>query len=209
MQSSMEHGASMDIALDEHISDVAPRSFLQIVLGSLRAKDDYTFEHGHSVRGLAISVGHSLGLRSLNMWRLSEAAFLHDIGKVCIPSEILKKAGPLSPSERQVMDKHPELGQRLLEQVPGYEEVSRVVRTCHENFDGSGYPDGLAGDEIPIEARIISVVDAYDAITSSRVYKVEIPPHEALMEVDAAAGTRFDPQVVAAFLGLVKDEEAV
>lgn len=197
----------MGIDLDEHISDIAPRSFLQAILSSLRLKDDYTFEHGHSVRGLAIELGRSLRLRSLNIWRLSEAAFLHDIGKVCIPSEILQKAGPLTPSERRVMDKHPELGQRLLEQVPGYEQVAHIVRSCHENFDGSGYPDGVAGEDIPIEARIISLVDAYDAITSHRVYKAASSPEEARSAVGAAAGTRFDPRVVDAFLGLVEAEE--
>jgi HD-GYP domain-containing protein (c-di-GMP phosphodiesterase class II) len=199
----------MDIVLDEH-PDASPRSFLQVLLGSLRAKDHPTFEHGGSVRGLAIRLGASLGLRSLNMWRLSEAAFLHDIGKLCIPSEILQKAGPLTSTEKQVMDRHPELGQRLLEHVPGYEEVAHIVRGCHENLDGSGYPDGLAGDDIPMEARIIRVVDAYDAITTRRAYKAEVPAPDARMEVATGAGTRFDPQVVAALLNLFAEhEEAV
>jgi HD-GYP domain-containing protein (c-di-GMP phosphodiesterase class II) len=200
----------MDIALDEQLSDETPGSFLQTLLGSLRVKDRYTFEHGGSVRGLAVRLGRSIRLRSLNMWRLSEAAYLHDIGKVCIPSEILQKAGPLTSTERTVMDRHPELGQRLLEHVPGYDEVAHIVRACHENFDGSGYPDGIAGDDIPIEARIISVVDAYDAITARRTYKNEVPVDEAKMEIAAAAGDRFDPHVVGAFLGLfLEDEEAV
>jgi HD-GYP domain-containing protein (c-di-GMP phosphodiesterase class II) len=207
MKPAAQRGASMDIALVEQPSDETPGSFLEAVLGSLRVKDHYTFEHGGSVRDLAVEVGRSIRLRSLNLWRLSEAAFFHDIGKVCIPSEILQKAGPLTSTEKRVMERHPELGQRLLEHVPGYEEVAHIVRGCHENFDGSGYPDGLAGDEIPMEARIISVVDAYDAITARRAYKDEVPAAEARMGIAAVAGTRFDPHVVRAFLGIFPEDQ--
>jgi len=140
------------------------------------------------------------------MWRLSEAAFFHDIGKLCIPSAILQKPGPLTAAERAIMDTHPELGQRLLEHVAGYEEVARIVRACHENLDGTGYPDGLRGDDIPLEARIISAVDTFDAITARRAYKGPSSESDARMIVAAGAGTRFDPQVVAAFLGVFVQE---
>ena len=190
------------------LSEGASGSFLDVVLGSLEVKDAGTLAHGGSVRDLAQVVGRALGLDALERWRLGEAAFFHDIGKVCIPTEILQKAGPLTSDEKDVMDRHPELGQRLLQQVPGYDVVAEIVRACHENFDGSGYPDGLAGSEIPIEARIIAVVDAYDALTEERVYKDAVERSDARLTIAADAGTRFDPQVVAAFLGIFVDAAA-
>ena len=184
-------------------------SFLDVVIGSLRVKDEGTVEHGSSVRDLAELVGRALGLRVLDRWRLAEAAFFHDIGKVCIPTEILRKEGPLTTAEKDVMDTHPELGQRLLEQVPGYDVVAEIVRACHESFDGSGYPDGLAGEDIPVEARIIAVVDAYDALTMRRPYRDAMDEGDARSAVAAGAGARFDPAVVSAFLGIFVEAEAV
>jgi HD-GYP domain-containing protein (c-di-GMP phosphodiesterase class II) len=192
--------ASREISLDD--PNESSGSFLEVVLGSLRVKDMGTFEHGSSVRALAELVGRELGLRALDLWRLAEAALFHDVGKVCIPTEILMKQGPLTLDEKGVMATHPELGQRLLEEVPGYEMVGAIVRACHENFDGSGYPDGLAGDDIPVEARIITVVDSYDALITRRSYKEPVDASEARMVIASGAGTRFDPHVVAAFIGI-------
>jgi putative nucleotidyltransferase with HDIG domain len=208
MEDGPRTNAPAEIILGDEKAEVSGH-FLDMVLDSLRVKDPYTFEHGVSVRELALEVGRAVGLRALDMWRLAEAAYFHDLGKVCIPSEILQKAGPLTIEERVVMDTHPELGQRLLDEVAGYEEVGRIVRSCHENFDGSGYPDGIGGDEIPIEARIISVVDAFDALTTQRAYNEPAGDQEARMMIASAAGTRFDPQVVAAFLGIFAEVDAV
>jgi HD-GYP domain-containing protein (c-di-GMP phosphodiesterase class II) len=196
-------------ARDEIVLEGRERTtgFLETVLDSLRFKDPYTFEHGGSVRALALPVGHAMELRHLDMWRLAEAAYFHDIGKVCIPSEILMKPGALTLEERAVMDRHPELGQQLLAEVAGYEEVGNIVRSCHENVDGTGYPDGLRGEDIPLQARIISVVDAFDALTTARAYSEPVSFAEARRLIASAAGSRFDVMVVEAFISALVEEE--
>jgi HD-GYP domain-containing protein (c-di-GMP phosphodiesterase class II) len=129
---------------------------------------------------------------------LEFAALLHDVGKIRIPGEIINKPGPLSSEERAVIETHTLEGERLLEQVGGVlGDVGRIVRSCHEHFDGAGYPDGLAADAIPLEARIVSACDAFSAMTTTRSYRRALPVAEALSELRRCAGTQFDPVVVA------------
>ncbi len=130
---------------------------------------------------------------------LRRGALLHDIGKIGVPDRILRKPGPLTEREWETMRSHPDLGARIIANIPFLEEVATIVRAHHERWDGSGYPEGLAEEEIPLGARIFAVADGFDAMTSDRPYRRGRPLEEALAEVERCAGTQFDPAVVRAF----------
>ncbi len=146
---------------------------------------------------LAAKVAARLGLDQelIELTRL--AGSLHDLGKLAIPEEILRKPGPLTDPERLVLERHPQIGFRMLDSL-GIEPVADWILHHHERWDGNGYPDRLPGPQIPLGARIIFVVDAYDAMTSDRVYRGSLSPYEALEELERCAGTQFDPDVVVA-----------
>jgi len=156
-------------------------------------------EHQRGVGSLALAVGRRLGMSGEELDVLARAAELHDVGKIAIPDAILHKAGPLDEEEWRFMHKHTILGERILTAAAALRPVARLVRSSHERFDGGGYPDGLRGEEIPLGARVIFVCDAFDAMTSDRAYSTARPPEEALRELQACAGTQFDPEVVAVF----------
>lgn len=133
------------------------------------------------------------------------AALLHDVGKVKIPSEIINKPGPLDDEERALINTHTLLGEEMLGQVGGLlGNVGHVVRSSHERWDGGGYPDGLAGEEIPIAARIVSACDAWSAMTTDRAYRPRLSDEEAALELSVCSGTQFDPSVVEALLGVLQ-----
>jgi diguanylate cyclase (GGDEF)-like protein len=152
--------------------------------------------HLDSVGSLAVDVGHALELRPDELDELVRAAQLHDLGKLAVPDEILHKKGPLDEGEWAFVRQHPLVGERILRASPAFRNVATIVRSTHERWDGGGYPDGLEGEEIPLAARILSVCDAYTAMTSSRPYRVALSAHEALAELERFAGTQFDPTVV-------------
>jgi diguanylate cyclase (GGDEF)-like protein len=182
------------------------RTFLSTVealANALEANDEYTSHHARSLKNMALRVGGALGLDGPALKRLELGALFHDIGKIGIPSEILRKPGPLDEAERALVEQHPKLGERILRPIERLSDVRPVIRHCHECWDGSGYPDGLAHDEIPIESRIIFVCDAYHAMTTDRPYRARVPAEEARAQLRDAAGTQFDPRVVEAFLSLV------
>jgi HD-GYP domain-containing protein (c-di-GMP phosphodiesterase class II) len=130
--------------------------------------------------------------------------FLHDLGKIGVPDEILRKPGPLDPAEFDVMRRHPVLGEGIISQIPRLNGVTRqVVRSHHERWDGAGYPDGLRGEEIPTAARIFSLVDAFDAMTNDRPYRRALPVETAVVEIKRGAGKQFDPQVAGLFVEFV------
>ena len=176
-----------------------------MLLGQVVESDDaYTGEHSRGVVELAMAVADTLGLDSRARLRVEFGALLHDIGKISVPKEILNKPGPLDPGEWKVMHRHTIEGERMLQPIGGLlAEVGRVVRSSHEHFDGTGYPDGLAGAEIPIEARIVSCCDAFSAMTTDRPYRAAMPFEEALLELQACAGTQFDPAVAKALADFV------
>jgi HD-GYP domain-containing protein (c-di-GMP phosphodiesterase class II) len=149
---------------------------------------------------MALQVGTELGFEAHALKRLELGALFHDIGKIGIPTSILLKPGPLTAEERRVIETHPELGERILEPIERLAEVRTIVRGCHERWDGAGYPDGKAGEEIPIEARIIFVCDAFHAMTTDRPYRKRLSDDEARRRLREAAGTQFDPGVVDVFL---------
>ena len=140
-----------------------------------------------------------MSLISEELDELIRAAELHDVGKMAVPDEILHKPGPLTHEEWTFIRRHPLVGERILSAAPALLPVAKIVRATHEHWDGSGYPDGVAGDEIPLGARIVSVCDAFDAMITHRAYSPARSVDEALAELRACAGTQFDPAVVAAF----------
>ena len=168
---------------------------------ALEERDTYTGEHSESVVDLTGRVAESLGMKPDEVELIRRAALLHDIGKVGIPDEILHKPGPLDDEEWEVMRQHPAIGERILRAIPGQGTLARIVRHEHERWDGKGYPDGLAGEQIPIGARIILACDAYHAMVSDRPYRRAMPHRDAMAELTANAGTQFDPRVVEALIG--------
>ncbi len=162
------------------------------------ARDTYTGDHSDRVGDLAARVAKRVGLDPEQVELIRLAGQLHDLGKLAIPEELLRKPGALTDSERLVLQRHPQIGFRMLDSL-GVDPVAELVLRHHERWDGLGYPDGLAGEQIPIGARIIFVTDAYDAMTSDRSYRAKRSPQAALAEVHRCAGTQFDPTIVAAF----------
>jgi HD-GYP domain-containing protein (c-di-GMP phosphodiesterase class II) len=171
----------------------------------VEADDAYTGSHSRDVVQLVIGVCDRLGLDERTRQKAEFAALLHDVGKISIPSEIINKRGALTPAERAIIKTHTIEGERLLERVGGYlAEIGRIVRSSHEFYDGSGYPDGLKGDEIPLIARIVSCCDAFNAMTTDRPYRDALSRREAIAELRAKAGTQFDPAVVGALVPLIQ-----
>src|SRR5919201_3103316 len=161
------------------------------------ARDVYTGFHSQRVAQLAWRIADRLGLDREHIELTRLAASLHDRGKLALPEERLRKPGPLTEPERLVLERHPQIGFRMLESL-GVDPVADWVLHHHERWDGNGYPDGLAADDIPLGARIIFVADAFDAMTSERVYRRRVAPSEAIAELQRCAGSQFDPEVVAA-----------
>ena len=175
----------------------------EVLLRTMHAKQPDLDEHSNNVAELATRVARRLGLGGEVLDEISRAAELHDIGKVGIPDAILNKPSSLSPGEWEFIHQHTILGERILHGAPALRPVARLVRASHERWDGTGYPDGLRGDQIPLGARIVAVCDAYEAMTANRSYRPAIPHHTACQELRTAAGTQFDPTVVDAFLATI------
>jgi HD-GYP domain-containing protein (c-di-GMP phosphodiesterase class II)/putative methionine-R-sulfoxide reductase with GAF domain len=184
------------------------RTFLSTVealANALEANDEYTSTHARWITDLALRVGEELGLGTAELKGLELGALFHDIGKIGIPSSILLKPGPLTPEERAVIETHPILGERILQPIEQLEQVRRIVRSCHERWDGGGYPDRLKGEEIPVESRIIIACDAFHAMTTDRPYRAALDANEARRRLEEAAGTQFDPRVVEALLRVLDE----
>jgi two-component system cell cycle response regulator len=164
--------------------------------------------HGHlpteGVQALAVVIGRMLGLRGDGLEALARAAELHDVGTLSIPDDILGKPGPLDEREWKFVQQHPLVGERILRASPRLWGVASIVRATHESWDGGGYPDGLAGEDIPRSARIIAACNAFDAMTSPRPYREALSCEEALAELESRAGTNFDPAVVRVLTALVR-----
>jgi HD-GYP domain-containing protein (c-di-GMP phosphodiesterase class II) len=165
----------------------------------VEADDAYTGRHSRHVVDLVLGVADELALDARERRHAELTALLHDVGKIKIPAEIIRKPGPLTPDERALMETHTVEGEQMLEQVGGLlGEVGAIVRSCHERFDGTGYPDGLVGNEISLVARIVCCCDAFSAMTTDRPYRAARTEGEALTELRACSGTQFDPAVVRA-----------
>jgi putative nucleotidyltransferase with HDIG domain len=170
----------------------------------IEADDEYTGSHSREVVDLALAVADLLGLDPAERKQVELAALLHDVGKVKIPGEIINKPGPLDDDERALMMTHTIVGEQMLDQIGGLlGEVGHVVRSCHERWDGAGYPDGISGDAIPLAARIVCCCDAWSAMTTDRAYRRALPLHEAREQLQRCRGTQFDPQVVDALAAVL------
>jgi HD-GYP domain-containing protein (c-di-GMP phosphodiesterase class II) len=176
-----------------------------LLLGDvIEADDAYTGSHSRDVVELTLAVADRLDLGAAERREAEFVALLHDVGKVKIPAEIINKPGPLDAAERAIINTHTIEGERMLEQIGGLlGRVGRIVRSCHERWDGGGYPDGLAGDDSPLAARIVCCCDAYNAMTTDRPYRRALALDEAKAELLRNRGTQFDPDVVDALLAVV------
>jgi putative two-component system response regulator len=167
---------------------------------TMEEADPYTAGHSRRVRRYALCLGAALGLDVRQCKRLGLAARLHDIGKIGLPDAILHKPGPLTPQEDLIVREHPAIGERILAPVIRSRQILCAIRSHHERLDGTGYPDGLAGEHIPTLARLIAIPDCFDALVTARAYRAALPVSEALEILHAGAGSHFDPTFTGAFL---------
>ena len=173
---------------------------VKVLVGAIDAKDPHTVGHSDRVRKMSLRIGLKLDFDEDRLESLGYGALLHDIGMIGIGNEILQKKSPLSPEENQCIRTHPLIGVKIVEGVDFFTDKIPVIRHHHEHFDGSGYPDGLSGEAIPLEARIILVTDAFDAMTSLRPHHRPIAFEDALEELEKGKGKQFDPKIVEIFL---------
>ncbi|MGV1049403.1 MAG: HD domain-containing phosphohydrolase [Solirubrobacterales bacterium] len=175
-------------------------STIGVLSDAVELQDAYTADHANEVADLAIAVGRRLGMEGVELDRLRYGALLHDVGKIGVPGDILRKPGPLTDRERELMDEHTAIGARMLQRIPFLAPVAPLVRSAHERFDGGGYPDGISGEQIPRGAMVIATCDAFHAMTSNRSYRRAMDRPAAITELRAHAGTQFDPVVVDALV---------
>jgi putative nucleotidyltransferase with HDIG domain len=187
-------------------SNGASRSAVAALAAAIDARDNYTHAHSEQVVQLAAEIARRMGLSSPDVDRVRDGAMLHDVGKVAIPNEILYKPGPLTPAEWEIMREHPVIGERILLRTPELAAIAPLVRHEHERWDGTGYPDGLAGTAIPLGSRIILACDAYNAMITERPYRHPMTDAQAADELRANAGTQFDPDVVETLLDVLAEQ---
>jgi HD-GYP domain-containing protein (c-di-GMP phosphodiesterase class II) len=172
---------------------------VRLLAQALEAKDPYLRGHSDEVSSYAASVADRMGMDDESHDKLVLASLLHDVGKLAIGEGILLKPAELTPEERSIVEEHSAIGSRIVEHVPGLAEVAPAVLHHHERWDGRGYPHGLEGEEIPLEARIIAVADSFSAMTTDRAYRRRRAFTRARAELERCAGTQFDPEVVGVF----------
>ena len=201
-----------DADLQEHTEELKAGydSIVSVLCAALDLRDNVTHGHARRVSEIASVVAWQMGLRKEHLRQIEKAAILHDIGKIGVADAVLAKSGPLDDCEWAEMKRHAELGYQILSGIEFLRDAADVVYAHHERYDGSGYPRGLKGDEIPAGARIFAVVDAYDAMTTHRPYRRALPHRQAVEEIVRNSGGQFDPEVVRAFLeaekrGLLED----
>jgi HD-GYP domain-containing protein (c-di-GMP phosphodiesterase class II) len=201
---ALERGARVRQAIE---LSRAYRGTTLLLSDVLEADDEYTGFHSRSVVSLSVAVADAMGLRSKQRRNVEFGALLHDVGKIAVPKEIINKPGPLTDDEWLVIRAHTIEGQKMLDRVGGLlSEVGQIVRSSHEKWDGTGYPDGLVGDEIPVESAIVSCCDAFNAMTTDRSYRAAMSLDEAIAELQANSGTQFSPAVVDALMRVLKSD---
>jgi len=182
-----------------------PSQSMDAFIEALATQEPALHAHLEGVAALALDVGQRLALPADELEELSRAAQLHDLGKVAVPDEILGKPGELDEREWEFIHQHTVVGERILRASPAFRNAATIVRSSHERWDGTGYPDGLAGEEIPLASRIVSACDAFEAMTTSRPYRVARSTDAALAELRRCAGTQFDPAVVDVLVAVVRE----
>jgi diguanylate cyclase (GGDEF)-like protein len=194
------HAVLADLEREKALATGAYRAIVRSLAAALEARDGYTGDHSGAVHELSQRVALQLGLGEHALEEIGTVALLHDVGKIGVPDAILHKAGPLSAEEWELMRMHPVIGERILAPLPGMAAVAAAVRHEHERWDGTGYPDGLAGTALPLASRVVLACDAWHAMVSDRPYRPALAPDDARAELEAGAGRQFDPTVVEALL---------
>ena len=179
---------------------------MQMLSTTIEAKDEYTKGHSHRVAEYSVLIARELGWNEKELSNLKNAAHLHDIGKIAIPDTILNKPSKLSEEEFSIIKEHTIIGANILKNISLIDHVQEIVRNHHERYDGNGYPDGLKGKEIPLHARIVAVADSYDAMSSQRIYRNQLPPEKIIQELENNKGTQFDPEITDIFLNLLRED---
>jgi HD-GYP domain-containing protein (c-di-GMP phosphodiesterase class II) len=193
-------GAALDHGRQHLHYNATVHAHVEALAAAMDMRDQRTARHSDDVVELSHAVGELLALGPASLLELEFAARLHDVGKIQVPDAVLNKPGPLEPHENEVIRCHATWGSETLSRIPGLEAVATIVRFHHERWDGAGYPDGLSGARIPLASRIISVCDAYGAMTCDRPYRAALDPRDALEEIRAGSGSQFDPAVVQALV---------
>ncbi len=184
------------------VNEIKITELIEIVLTVLNARDPYTFSHSLRVTQISTLIALDMKLSREQVEIIHEAAYLHDIGKVGIPDKVLNKTGRLDREEMRYMQAHPRIGYNVLSKLPLFKNIADVVLSHHERWDGMGYPNGLKGEEIPLESRIIAVADAFDAITSDRPYRKGQSMEQGIEEIQKHCGDQFEPMAVSHFLNI-------
>jgi len=193
-----------------HRLDKTYKATLNALVTALDARDNVVGGHTARVVAYSSAIAKTMGLQGENLIAVERGALLHDVGKIGIPDAILRKPGPLTDEEWQLMRQHPEIGARIVAEIDFLGKAAEIVLSHHERWDGSGYPFGLRGEAIPLGARIFAAADIFDAITAAdRTYRTALPIQEGIAEIARLAGTQLDPAVVSAFLSCLPDQEAV
>jgi HD-GYP domain-containing protein (c-di-GMP phosphodiesterase class II) len=181
---------------------------VQALLAAIDARDHYTGDHSKSVVSLSAQVAQRMELSTRQIAETEQVALLHDVGKVAVPDHILQKSGPLDEHERRLIEEHPVVGAKIVRSIAGLAHLAPAIRAGHERWDGRGYPDGLAGEDIPIVSRITFVCDAFDAMTSDRPYRRSLGLDRARRELDANAAKQFDANAVHALMSVIDSAAA-
>ncbi|MEK7773213.1 MAG: HD-GYP domain-containing protein, partial [Deltaproteobacteria bacterium] len=175
--------------------------FVNVLAETIEAKDRHTRGHCNRMRFICVEIGRLLGLSENDIEVLEYASILHDLGKIGVNDFILNKNGPLDKDELNRIKEHPEIGEKILQGIPMMDTVAKIIGAHHENFDGTGYPKGLKGGDIPLASRVIAVADIYDAMTSDRPYRKGLPLNVVLDEMNRVSGTQLDPAIAGLFIG--------
>ncbi|TMB94398.1 MAG: diguanylate cyclase [Chloroflexi bacterium] len=193
---------------DERVNSRLASAVVEVLSSALDVRDRMTHRHARRVARLAVAVARELGLSEAQVLEIEFAAALHDIGKIGVADSILRKSAALDAEEWKDMRRHSELGYEILKGIDFLKDAAEIVYAHHERFDGGGYPRGLSGEEIPLGARLFSIVDAYDAMTSRRPYRSAGTRESACQEIERNVGTQFDPTLVEAFLKVIRRSAA-
>lgn len=196
------------VQLSDHLRNML-RGTVRALAAAIEAKDDYTRGHSERVTAYSLQIGSKMQVNPPQMQVLELAGFLHDVGKIGVPENILRKAGPLTQEEYEIVKQHARLGANIVRNIEGADEIAEAVLHHHERWDGKGYPDALSQNHVGILARILSVADAFDAMSSRRPYRDKLAREKVLNTLRESAGTQFDPTVVEAFLRVAENDEGV